>query len=296
MPSFYRKTAQAAIAVAALFALPAWFLSRSGVGSSGPTKIVENYVKASYSRDFREAYRWLSEQDKAKLDEESYVREQGAFEGFTRRLAARLAGLIEVTRSTGASDEQQGRMSFKIKVPDPDRLSEHVSGWDEERLNALSTQEQNSLIAAIDRMRSEGKIPFREVEEGFDLIKERQGWRILAGGNGGIRVEIVARLPGSAPLEVEAMPRQIVFTPGEPFVVTLKVRNPSSRELWARVAHTVEPEIMAKYMGLADCGAFIPFRLAPGTEKENSSTFLAWTDIPKETRRLAMIYTFEVDE
>ena len=49
-------------------------------------KIVEGYVKAIYSRDFAAAYRWLSSRDRNAKSEQTYVREQGAFTGFTLQL------------------------------------------------------------------------------------------------------------------------------------------------------------------------------------------------------------------
>lgn len=111
-----------------------------------------------------------------------------------------------------------------------------------------------------------------------------------------VRVHIRTKLPPRAPLEVQPAEPEIAFRPGEPFTVTLKVKNRSDKEVWSRVAHTVEPEIIARYMGLADCGAFIPFRLPPGKETENSATFLVWTDLPRQTNQFAMVYRFEVDK
>lgn len=78
----------------------------------------------------------------------------------------------------------------------------------------------------------------------------------------GVRVHFKASLPGSAPIEAQ-LPKELLFQPGELFTITLTVRNRSHREVWAKVAHRVEPEIMAKYMGMVDCGSFLPFRLAP---------------------------------
>jgi cytochrome c oxidase assembly protein Cox11 len=110
-----------------------------------------------------------------------------------------------------------------------------------------------------------------------------------------VRVRVSASLPPGAPLEVEVRPREIAFKPGEPFSATLVVKNRSDKEVWAKVAHNVEPEIMAKYMGMLDCGSFLPFHLGPKAEAENTSTYLIWTDIPKDLKRFTLNYQFEVD-
>ncbi|MBI4526351.1 MAG: cytochrome c oxidase assembly protein [Deltaproteobacteria bacterium] len=185
---------------------------------------------------------------------------------------------------------------FRFRVPDAERLSPYLLEWDEEGLNSLSENDQNALLATINRWREEGKIPRTEFEDTFELVREGRNWRILLNWKSSVQAKIVINTPESMPVQVEPVPNEISFEPGEPFTVTLRVENRSHKELWARVAHTVEPEFMAKYLGLADCGAFVPFRLAPGEQEENISTFLVWTDMPEEIKEFKMIYTFEMEK
>ena len=104
------------------------------------------------------------------------------------------------------------------------------------------------------------------------------------------------KLPDGTALEATPANSTIVFQPGEPFTIALKLRNKSHQELRARVVHNVEPKILEKYLGVGDCGTFVPFRLAAGKQDENRSTFLVWTNLPAEIKRFAMIYEFEVDD
>jgi hypothetical protein len=60
--------------------------------------------------------------------------------------------------------------------------------------------------------------------------------------------------------------------------------------------HNVEPKNLEKYLGVGDCGTFVPFRMAAGKEEENNTTFLVWTNLPAEIKRFTMIYEFEVDQ
>ncbi|HXG50223.1 MAG TPA: cytochrome c oxidase assembly protein [candidate division Zixibacteria bacterium] len=292
------KSFFSALVAAAVLALPACYLhvSDRNRSPSGRARVVERYVRATYARNFSGAHRWLSAADRRAKSVRDYALERGELGGFTALLAARLADLIEIAAVEESFSGRRAKMKLKVKAPDPDRLAADLLGWDEERLNALSAKEQRELLAMIERRRRAGSLPFVETEETYDLVEEEGGWRIVLDPSPGVRVRVLTKLPPSSPLRVESVPGEIVFRPGEPFTVTLRVRNPSNREIWARVAHNAEPKLMEKFIGLGDCGVFVPFRLAPGEEEENRSTFLVWTDMPREVDRFTMIYTFEIDD
>ena len=287
-----------AVAAAVLLALPAYGLRvyRLSIRPPEVARVADQYLKAIYARDFRRAYRWISTRDRRTKDQATYVKERGAFTGFTSRLAAKLAGFIESTPTKMTLTDRHATIRLQLRVPDADSLSPQLLEWDEDRLNSLAAKEQTALLEMLDRWHREAKMPFAQTEETFELVRENLSWRILLNWKRTVRVQILTRVPRSEPLEVEPAPQEIVFQPGEPFTVTLRLKNRSNQMLRARVAHNVEPDFMAKYLGLGDCGSFVPFRLAAGKEEENSSTFLVWTDIPEQTDRFTLIYEFEVDK
>ena len=281
-----------------LVAPPAYYIyaSRGYQDSHGALGVADNYLKATYARDFRKAYRWLSNQDRLAKDEKTYSRERGSFTGFTARLAARLAGFIEAQPIETTIAGPQATIRLKLRVPDPVALSAVLLEWDEERLNALSIDERSALLAKIDRLHTTGKLPFTEAEERLALVKENGGWKIRLDAAETVRVQVLIKLPDGAPLLVDSDPKELTFKPGEPFNVKLKIRNSSANKLCASVAHNVEPYFMGKFMGLGNCGTFVPFRLAPGAMRESSDTFLVWTDIPADTKQFTMIYEFKIEE
>ncbi|MDP2601379.1 MAG: cytochrome c oxidase assembly protein [Deltaproteobacteria bacterium] len=281
-----------------LVASPAYYLygSRGHQDSQGALRVADHYLKATYARDFRKAYRWLSDQDRLAKDENSYSRERGSFTGFTARLAARLAGFIDGRPIETTATASNAAIRLKLRVPDPDKLSAELLEWDEERLNALSFTEQSALLAKIHRMHATGKLPFIKAEETLALVKEKGSWKIRLEPQESVRVQILIKLPNGAPLVVDSETKDISFKPGKPFNVRLKVRNSSATQLWASVGHNVKPDFLAKYMGLGNCGTFVPFRLSPGAMRESSDTFLVWTDLPADTKQFTMIYEFKIEE
>jgi hypothetical protein len=154
-----RKSLLLAVSAVILAALPAYSLYglRPKLGTSSAVRVSENYVKASYARNFAAAYRWLSSEDQKRTGKEAFAAERGSFTGFTARLATTLADFIEAKPVETAIADSHARIKIKLRVPDPDQLATHLLAWDEERLNLLSVQEQKSLMAKIDRLHIQKK-------------------------------------------------------------------------------------------------------------------------------------------
>jgi hypothetical protein len=282
-----------------LLAAPLVLWHRYGGPSTTPAgeigRVAENYVKALYSRDFASSYRWLSARDRDAKSQATYVKEQGSFTGFTFQLANKLASFVEVTAAEPIVSGDRATLSVSLKLPDAEKLAPLVLHWQEDKLNALSSAEQNALLTTIAERKRQAEIPFTQARENFDLVKENNQWKIFLNWQSGVKVEVKMKLPDGTALEVTPVNSQIVFQPGEPFTIALKLKNKSNRELRARLVHNVEPKSLEKYLGVGDCGNFVPFRLAAGKQDENRSTFLVWTNLPAEIKRFTMIYEFEVD-
>ncbi|MGH7886243.1 MAG: cytochrome c oxidase assembly protein [Candidatus Binatia bacterium] len=280
-----------------ILALLAWqhYGNRLSVPSQEIHHAVDSYVKALYSRDFASAYRWISARDQDAKSADVYVKEQGSFAGFTRQLAGKLAGHIEVAGQPVISGGR-ATVVVNLTLPDVEKLAPLVLNWDEEKLNALSPAAQNALLATVDERKRQNAIPFTQTKESFELVNENNEWKIFVNWRSGVQVDVQLKLPDGVPLEVAAVNPTIRFQPGEPFTIRLRLKNPTEKELRARVMHNVEPKTLEKYLGVGDCGTFVPFRLAAGKADENNTTFLVWTNLPAEIKRFTMIYDFEVDK
>lgn len=260
-------------------------------------QLAKHYVKAIYSRDFAAAYQKLSARDRDAKSQETYVSEQGSFNGFTLQLAAKLATFIEVAPARPIRiNGERAAVAMNLKLPDVEKLAPLVLNWDEEKLNALSSADQAALLATIDASQQQAAIPFTHVQETLEFVRENNRWQLLLNWRSGVQVDVKMKLPAGASLDVMPVNPAIRFQPGEPFTITLRLKNPTNKELRARVMHNVEPKSLERYLGVGDCGTFLPFRLAAGKEDENRSTFLVWTNLPAEIKRFTMIYEFEVDK
>ena len=80
------------------------------------TNVVKDYIRATYARDFTRAYRLISDKDKPMVSEANYVRERGAYEGFTLRLAKDLAANMDFSILEDARDDQRARDYSRIQI------------------------------------------------------------------------------------------------------------------------------------------------------------------------------------
>ena len=278
----------------------AFYLSMGAPRSSqeDPVPLLEQYLKATYARDYREVYRFISSQDQRLKDEKSYVRERGAFSGFTLEVARKLAGFIEARPVEKQINRHKAHVKLSAKLPNANapELLGILLDWNEEKLNRLAPAEQKKIIEKVDRLYSEGKIPVIEGEQSFELVKEGGSWKVFLNWAAGVRVSFDTVVPSSLSLEAQPVQREVIVTTGEPFNVLFKVKNLSNREISARIAHHVEPKEMAEYLELIQCGLLLPTRLQPGKEEEYSSAYLLRGDLPEGVKEFKVTYEFKMEE
>jgi hypothetical protein len=282
------------VTVAALLLIlpPAYLLMAERAAPADPVQILVKYLKASYARDYKEAYHFVSSEDQRLKDEKTYIREKGSFTGFTLDVARKLADLIEAASVEKKMTGSRAHINVKLRLPDANKLSAHLMNWDEERLNTLTPKEQMVLIRKVDQWSKEGELPTIEGEQGFDLVKEKGSWRVFLNWAAGTQVMFHAQVAQSLPLEVMWDQREVISQPGELFNVHFRIKNSSDREILTKIPHRVEPKELAEYLELVECGLFSPMRLLPREEQEYSSTYLLRADLPDGIKHLAVTYEF----
>jgi hypothetical protein len=251
---------------------------------------LDRYVRATYARDYEEAYSHIATADQRLKDRASYVRDRGAFSGFTLEIARILASYIELKPIETRVIDGQARIKIEFEVPDAGKLGPMLHDWDIDKLEGLSDTERKALLARIDKLRRNRAIEMVQGEDVFELIKEGGSWKIVLNWASPVNVGFQTSVPSSVPVEAHLGHSDVVTRPGEIFKVVLNVKNTSQEHLFARIGHLVDPYGVRDYLDLVDCGFLLPVRLAPGKEEEFVSTYLLRKNLPEGVRQLNVTY------
>ena len=277
--------------VIALLALIS-FDMRSAVAADSQDAVstLDRYVRATYARDYEEAYSHIATPDQRLKERASYVRDRGAFTGFTLEIARVLASYIELKPVETRIVDGQATIKIKFEVPDAGKLGPILHDWNIDQLEALSDTERKALLAGIDKLRRNHAIEMIQGEDVFELAKEGASWKIVLHWASPVNVGFQTSIPSSAPVEARLRHSNVVTRPGEIFKVVLNVKNTSHEQLFARIGHLVDPYGVRDYLDLVECGFLLPVRLTPGKEEEFVSTYLLRKNLPEGVRQLNVTY------
>lgn len=260
-----------------------------------PIQTLSSYLHFLYARDFRRAYRFIATEDQRVKPLHDYLRERPPFTGFTLNVARRLAALIEVRPLSETPEQNVNRVKVNLKLPDANALSGLLLDWDESRLNALPAAAQKKILAAIDEMNRQGKLPIIEGEEEFTLLREGAQWRVSLDWGAGVKVSFTTVLPSDTAISAKPLAKQTVARPSDVFTIGFRVKNRTDRAIVTRIVHRVEPKELAQYLELVQCALLLPVQLRPGEEQTYDSTYVVRGDLPDGAERLDVIYEFKID-
>jgi Cytochrome c oxidase assembly protein CtaG/Cox11 len=291
------KTFLLFIAATLFLSLPAFYFlgNRWHERDEKPVRILAQYLRAVYSRDFKQAYRFVSAEDKRLKDERIYVRERGPFTGFALEAARKLSELIEFTPAQISLDDDRARIVLAFKAPDMNSIGGLLLDWNEERLQALPLHEQKKLLAAIGNLKRNGDLEVIEGQEEFTLRKEGSHWRLFFDWASGVRVKFDTLLPENSLIEAKPTIKETVIQPNELFTIAYRVKNLTDKEVFARITHRVEPAALTEHLDVVECGLLLPVRILPGEEQSYSSTYVIRGDIPDGTKSVDVTYEFKVE-
>lgn len=277
--------------VIALLALSSFGI-RSAVAADQQDAVstLDRYVRATYARDYEEAYSHIATSDQGVKDRASYVRDRGAFSGFALEIARVLASYIELKPIETRVIDGQAKIRIKFVVPDAGKLASMLHDWDIDQLDGLSGSKRKALLADIDSLRQKHAIEMVQGEDVFELTKEGASWKIVLNWASPVNVGFQTSIPSSVPVQARLGQSDVVTRPGEIFKVVLNVKNTSQEQVLARIGHLVDPYAVRDYLDLVDCGFLLPVRLAPGKEEEFVSTYLLRKNLPEGVRRLNVTY------
>ena len=113
-----------------------------------PAAVIRNYLRAVYARDFTEAYRYVSAEDRRVRDLNQYLRQRGPFNGFALEVARLLAAMVQVEAVPTQLAAARIRITARYEAPDPEKLSRTLA-----RLASLSGEENLGSAVLLDTHR-----------------------------------------------------------------------------------------------------------------------------------------------
>jgi cytochrome c oxidase assembly protein Cox11 len=182
-----------------------------------------------------------------------------------------------------------------MKLPDANGVAGLLLDWDEKRLNTLPAPAQKKILATIDDLMRQKKLPMIEGEEEFVLVQENAQWKVHLNWAAGVKVKFATVLPPGSGIVAEPMVKESIARSDDLFTIGFKVKNRTSRELVTRIVHRVEPKEMAPYLDLVECALLLPVRLLPGEEQTYNSTYVVRSDLPDGLKNLNVTYEFKVE-
>ena len=257
-----------------------------------PAQVIHAYLRATYARDFIEAYRFISFKDRKFRDVNRYVQQRGAFSGFTLEVGKKVSESIQIRVFKKEESANRARAEIHYSVPDPSKIAPLVLNWDPFRLNALPDRERSEILAALEKRKNDGAIEMREGKEHFDLVKEGDEWRVFLNWAAGIRISLQTALPESSGIEVSVSKNQVVIQPGDMFEILLRIKNRSKEPMGARIGHLIEPRELESFLDFVECGFLVPVTLEAEKEQEYSARYLLRETIPEGIRQLNLKYDF----
>jgi cytochrome c oxidase assembly protein Cox11 len=261
---------------------------------SEPFEVIKAYLKASYARDYHNAYQYISSFDQGVWDKKSYVLQHGSFSGFALELAEKLAESMEIWVIDRKLSGDRAYYKIGYRAPTADELSSFLFDWDPDKLNALSRPQQEQLLGTVGKMKKDGKMIMIEGQETFDLVSNKDRWKIFLDWASGIKVALKTDIDPSAGIEARFVQSELVVKKNEPFQIDLKIKNRSRRPIVARIIHHIEPQRLTDNIDMIACGALQPLELQPGEVREFSSAYLITEELGPGNK-IAITYEFNLE-
>ena len=259
-----------------------------------PALVIQGYLRATYARDYIEAYRYISTADQKVRDVNRYAQQRGAFMGSALEIMRKLASFIEIKPTQKQIAPNRIQAVTKLGIPEPNKLSPLLLNLDLRRLNSLESRDLSQIIETLDKKKRDGSFEMIEIEEKLELVKEADEWRIFLNWATGVKIPFRLALANAGDLDVALSKSEVVVHPGDLFEIELKVKNRSGQPVVARIGHLIEPRDVTNFLDFVECGFLLPITLQPGKEQAYSARYLLRDTLPEGVHQLSLTYDFKL--
>jgi hypothetical protein len=240
------------------------------------------------------AYNYISDVDRRIRDKASYLRSQENRSGFTLELSKRLTANMKVWPIHQKVSPEKAHFDFGYRVPTGDEISSQLFDWNAVKLNALPESDQRRIFENLDAVGKSGKMIMLQGYESFDLVRQKDGWRIFLDWPSRSRVLFKSIRPVSGELEVNFLQNDFLVANNEPFEIDFTVKNKSPHAIVARLNHIIEPHGVAKNLEMIACGSLLPLQLRAGEIREISSSYILGGNLVSKAQ-VSIIYQFNLE-
>lgn len=284
-----------ALVVTCLLAIVLFWDDRPGRVPTEPQTVVKRYITTVYARDYSRAYDLLSASDKAVKTRTEYVQENGSFDGATRDLARRLATYIEFQKVQVERRGDRAKVSVTGRVPDGNAdVVREILYADPRRYTLwggdLPAAKRTQLLQQLERLHESGQLPMLDVEQHFEVVRERSGWRIFENWAAAVRVHFSSEVKDDLPWEFKSDQTIVLAKPGELLQSSYRAENLSDQEVTAKARERIRPEEYAEFLYLVQCFCFIQETLGPGERTELPLAIRIAQDLPDDVTDLYVHY------
>ncbi|MBI3989879.1 MAG: cytochrome c oxidase assembly protein [candidate division NC10 bacterium] len=258
-----------------------------------PEAVAKRYLEAIYAHRYREAYSLVSEADRRFKSQEEFLREHRIpsepLNLLILELAGKLVPLIDYQEVRTEVGGERASVKIKARLPNGPEIMEEILG---ELPLDLSEEQKADARKRFERMVRLDPVPRLDVEETFDLVRQRDGWKVFVNWEGAILVRFKGETKFDLPWAFFPVQREVRVKPGEVIQAAYRARNLSDKPVTAKAKEFIRPEAWEKHVELIQCFCFLETTLAPGEEKEFPLSFRIKDEVPAEAKRFELTYTF----
>ncbi|MCI0395750.1 MAG: cytochrome c oxidase assembly protein [Chloroflexi bacterium] len=275
------------LSIGAFFAVRQWQLVRTP-----PDRVALDYARAVYARDYAAAWEYVSAEDRQVKSRQAYLAENTSFTGLKQELAHTLASWIQFTETQIQVEDGRATVTTRVKVPNGNQqeVSEILRAAGEE--GEPTAAGRPALLDRLEAMYAAGQIEILEGEQTFELVRERNGWRVVMDWTNAVVVTLTAEVSPDLPWEFYPLQEEIRALPGETLTAVYRATNRSNETITGKAKHLFLPEEHKEYFTLIQCFCFIQQTLAPGESVDLTLLFYVDEAIPAGVRQVENKYVF----
>ncbi len=150
------------------------FLGCDKISSSGPKKILNKYLDASFNGRYKEAYNYISSNDKSIKTIDEYLNENNKKNSpiVTVLMSSVSYKILKVTKSGDTA-----KADVEITLPDMAVIFRDLMGA--AFASAFGNIDEKQIEQALAKKYKDAKIPTTTQTKTFQLVKEQDGWKVF---------------------------------------------------------------------------------------------------------------------